>query len=145
MRTSTEFASEISAPRISSSFEIHAHLDFLVNLGEVGVYHLCMCMCFIVSNPCLVTPCHRFVMMHYVDKKEQFLSYTSQLDTTLRKKGCNVRLGTCPYQQCAAALLSFRYPSLRTQSANSSSEITSFKTDNRTPKRHSDVLPITMK
>ena len=27
-------------------------------------------------------------------KKEQFLSYTSQFDTTLRKKGYNVRLGT---------------------------------------------------
>ena len=36
MRTSAEFASEISAPRISTSFEFH--LDFLVNLGEVGVY-----------------------------------------------------------------------------------------------------------
>ena len=60
MRTSTEFASEISAPRISTSFEFH--LDFVVNLGEVGVYHVCMCMCFIVSIPCLVTPRHRFVM-----------------------------------------------------------------------------------
>ena len=62
MRTSTEFTSEISAPRISTSFEFH--LDFLVNLGEVGVYHVCMCMRFIVSIPCLVTPRHRFVMMH---------------------------------------------------------------------------------
>ena len=62
MRTSAEFASEISAPRISTSFEFR--LDFLVNLGEVGVYHVCMCMCFIVSIPCLVTPRHRFVMMH---------------------------------------------------------------------------------
>ena len=35
MRTSTEFANEISVPRISTSFEFH--LDFLVNLGEVGV------------------------------------------------------------------------------------------------------------
>ena len=87
MRTSTEFGSDISAPRISTSFEFH--LDFLVNLGEVGVYHVCMCMCFIVSIPCLVTPRHRFVMMH-----EQFLSYTSQFDTTLRNKGYNVRLGT---------------------------------------------------
>ena len=60
MRTSTEFASEISAPRISTSFE--CHLDFLVNLGEVGVYHVCMC--FIVSIPYLVMPRHRFVMMH---------------------------------------------------------------------------------
>ena len=59
-RTSTEFASEISAPRISTSFE--CHLDFLVNLGEVGVYHVCMC--FIVSIPYLVMPRHRFVMMH---------------------------------------------------------------------------------
>ena len=87
MRTSTEFASEISAPRISTSFEIH--LDFLVNLGEVGVYHVCMC--FIVSIPYLVTPRHRFVMMHYADKKEQFLSYTPQFDTTLRTKGYNVK------------------------------------------------------
>ena len=62
MRNSTEFTSEISAPRISTSFEFH--LDFLVNLGEVGVYHVCMCMCFIVLIPCLVTPRHRFVMMH---------------------------------------------------------------------------------
>ena len=92
MRTSTEFTSEISAPRISTSFEFH--LDFLVNLGEVGVYHVCMYMCFIVSIPCLVTPRHRFVMMHSVDKKEQFLSYTPQCDTTLRNKGYNVRLGT---------------------------------------------------
>ena len=42
MRSSTEFANEISAPRISTSFEFH--LDFLVNLGDVGVYHVCMCM-----------------------------------------------------------------------------------------------------
>ena len=42
MRTSTEFASEISAPRSSTSFEFH--LDFLVNLGEVGVYHVCVYM-----------------------------------------------------------------------------------------------------
>ena len=42
MRSSTEFASEISAPRISTSFEFH--LDFLVNLGDVGVYHVSMCM-----------------------------------------------------------------------------------------------------
>ena len=52
--TSTEFTSEISAPRISTSFEFH--LDFLVNLGEVGVYHVCMCMCFIVSIPCHASP-----------------------------------------------------------------------------------------
>ena len=58
MRTSTEFISEISAPTISTSFKFH--LDFLVNLKEVDVYHVCMCMCFIVSIPCHTSPsiCH---------------------------------------------------------------------------------------
>ena len=53
MRTSTEFISEISAPTISTSFKFH-HLDFLVNLGEVDVHHICMC--FIVSIPCHASP-----------------------------------------------------------------------------------------
>ena len=61
MRTSTEFISEISAPTISASFKFH-FLDFLVNLGEVDVYHVCTC--FIVSIPCHASPSIRQNLIH---------------------------------------------------------------------------------
>ena len=50
MRTSTEFISEISAPTISTSFKFQ--LDFLVNVGEVDVYHVShVCICRLDYQP----------------------------------------------------------------------------------------------
>ena len=65
MRTSTELISEISAPTISTSFKFHL-VDFLVNLGEVDVYRVYVCT---LLSRSLVTPRHRFVMMHEVDDR----------------------------------------------------------------------------
>ena len=77
MRTSTEFISEISAPTISTSFKFH-FLHFLEKLGGEGdgeggkVCILCVCVCALLSRS-LVTPRHRFVMMHEVDTyKDRF-------------------------------------------------------------------------
>ena len=79
MRTSTEFISEISAPTISTSFKFH-FLHFLVKLGVEGggeggkvcILCVCVCVCALLSRS-LVTPRHRFVMMHEVDTyKDRF-------------------------------------------------------------------------
>ena len=54
MRTGTEFISEISAATIFTSFNFHifrfSSLRFS-GKGEVDVYRMCMCLCFIVSIP----------------------------------------------------------------------------------------------
>ena len=50
MRTGTEFISEISAATVFTSFNFH--IFRFSGKGEVDVYRVCMCMCFIVSIPC---------------------------------------------------------------------------------------------
>ena len=55
MRTGTEFISEISAATILTSFNFHIFRFSSFRFsgkGEVDVYRMCMCLCFIVSIPC---------------------------------------------------------------------------------------------
>ena len=55
MRTGTEFICEISAATIFTSFNFHIFRFSSFRFsgkGEVDVYRMCMCMCFIVSIPC---------------------------------------------------------------------------------------------
>ena len=47
MRTGTEFISEISAAAIFTSFDFHSFR--FSGKGEVNVFRMCMCVCFIVS------------------------------------------------------------------------------------------------
>ena len=56
VKVSTELISEISAPTISISFDLHL-FDFLSGKGEVDVYR--MCMCFIVSISSHTSPSMR--------------------------------------------------------------------------------------
>ena len=55
MRTGREFISEISAATIFTSFNFHIFRFSSFRFsgkGEVDVYRMCMCLCFIVSIPC---------------------------------------------------------------------------------------------
>ena len=55
MRTGTEFISEISVATIFTSFNFHIFRFSSFRFsgkGDVDVYRMCMCMCFIVSIPC---------------------------------------------------------------------------------------------
>ena len=55
MRTGTEFIGEISAATICTFFNFHIFRFSSFRFsgkGEVDVYRMCMCMCFIVSIPC---------------------------------------------------------------------------------------------
>ena len=55
MRTGTDFISEISAAIIFTSFNFHIFRCSTFRCsgkGEVDVYRMCMCLCFIVSIPC---------------------------------------------------------------------------------------------
>ena len=54
MRTDTEFVSEISTAAIFTSFNFHIFRFSSFRFsgkGEVNVYRMCMCVCFIVSIP----------------------------------------------------------------------------------------------
>ena len=54
-REFTEFINEISAATIFTSFNFHIcrFSSFRFScIGEVNVYRICMCMCFVVSIPC---------------------------------------------------------------------------------------------
>ena len=58
MRTGTEFISEISAATIFTSFNFHIFQVSSFRFsgkGEVNVYRMCVCMCFILLSRSLVT------------------------------------------------------------------------------------------